>query len=55
MDRRDVAFDRQKTDSLNIDMRYFEDLKQKAIDAIMKFYEDDDLCIFNFLEEESND
>ncbi len=47
---RDVAFDRQKTDSLNIDMRYFEDLKQKAIDAIMHFDQEDDLCVFNFLE-----
>ncbi|MET0786250.1 MAG: hypothetical protein ABWY25_06050, partial [Paenisporosarcina sp.] len=48
---RDVAVDREKTDELHIDMRYFEDLKQKAKDSIMKFCEDDDLCVFNFLEE----
>lgn len=48
---RDVAADRQKTNELHIDMSYFEDLKTKARDAIMHFCEDDDLCVFNFLEE----
>jgi energy-coupling factor transporter ATP-binding protein EcfA2 len=49
---RDVAIDRQKTDGLNLDMSYFDDLKQKAITAIMKFCMDDDLCVFQFLEDE---
>jgi hypothetical protein len=34
---RDVAFKRSEQGELNIDMGYFEDLKQKAIDAITKF------------------
>lgn len=34
---RDVAIDRFKNDTLNIDMSYFEKLKQKAIDAITQF------------------
>ena len=34
---RDVAIDRNKLDTLVIDMAYFEELKQKAIDAITKF------------------
>lgn len=34
---RDVALDRFKTDELNIDMQYFEDLKDKAVAAIENF------------------
>lgn len=47
---RDVAIEREKNGLLKIDMGYFEDLKEKAVKAIMKFCEDDDLCELTFLE-----
>jgi len=34
---REVAVNRKETNALNIDMSYFEELKQKAIDAITQF------------------
>ena len=34
---KDIALNRQETNSLNIDMSYFDELKQKAIDAITQF------------------
>lgn len=36
---RETAFDRLNNGVLNIDMRYFDDLKQKAIEAITKYDE----------------
>jgi hypothetical protein len=47
---RDVAAARQAIDELKIDMGYFEDLKQKAIDAISKFDEVSGLNQFQILE-----
>jgi energy-coupling factor transporter ATP-binding protein EcfA2 len=43
---RDVATKRDQTGELNIDMEYFEDLKQKAADAITKFNDSDDITDF---------
>ncbi len=34
---RDVALDRQKSGNLDIDLSYFEDLKSKAMEAVMQF------------------
>jgi Family of unknown function (DUF5906) len=50
---RDVAYARNEIDELKIDMQYFEDLKQKAIDAITQFDEVsglDPFVIFNIEE-----
>lgn len=43
---RDMATNRKEKDELKIDMTYFEDLKQKAVDTIMKFGEYDDVKYF---------
>ncbi len=43
---RDVAAKRDLAGELNINMEYFEDLKQKAADAITQFSESDDINDF---------
>lgn len=47
---RDIAADRDRAGSLEKDLRYFEELVQKAIEAITQFCEDEDTCEFKFLE-----
>lgn len=49
---RDFAYAKYKIGELELDMGYFNNLKMEALEAILAFCKEDDLCVFKFLEDE---